>query len=154
MSDMTLTVTLPETTYRWLKRTAELTYRSMDEVLAVTLNVGMNISPDLPPDLANELNAMISFTDEALWAATHPSLSPAAQSRLEQLSHKGGERALTSAETAEQAELLTAYDHSVLRRAQALAVLAFRGHPLSPERLQPVSTDDDDETTSPPPTAP
>ncbi len=73
------------------------------------------------------------LSDEALWAAAQPSLAPAQRQRLEQLNHIGGERPFTEAEAAEQAALLEAYDRSVLRRAQALAVLAQRGHPISPE---------------------
>ena len=87
----------------------------------------------LPADLANELSAMHLFSDEALWAATHPRLSPAEQVHLSLLNHKAGERPLTQAEAAEQEHLLTAYHRSVLRRAKALAILAQRGHPLPDE---------------------
>lgn len=77
------------------------------------------------------------FSDEALWAATRPSLSPAKQFRLNQLNHKAGERPLTQAEEAEQEHLLTAYHRSVLHRAKALAILAQRGHPLPVETELP-----------------
>jgi len=84
----------------------------------------------LPTDLTNELAAMHLLSDEALWAAAHPSLSPAEQFRLSQLNHKAGERPLSKAEEAEQEHLLAAYHRSVLRRAKALAILTQRGHPL------------------------
>jgi hypothetical protein len=86
-----------------------------------------------PPDLSNELAAMHFFSDEALWAAAQPSLSPAEQVRLSQLNHTAGERSLTPAEDAEHEHLLIAYHRSVLRRAKALAILSQRGHPLLPE---------------------
>ena len=59
-----------------------------------------------------------------------PSLSPAEAARLKQLNHAAGERSLTQAEVSEQAALLEAYHLSVLRRAQALAILVQRGHAI------------------------
>ena len=49
-----------------------------------------------------------------------------------QLAH---ERPLTPAEEAEQNDLMAAYGRSVLRRAQALAILSQRGHPVSLDTL-------------------
>jgi hypothetical protein len=81
-------------------------------------------------DESDELAAMNMFSDEALWAAAEPSLSPAEQRRLSQLNRSAEDRPLTKAEEAEQRQLLLAYHRSVLRRAKALAILAQRGHPL------------------------
>lgn len=139
MSDTTITVTLPEPTLRKLQRAAELTYRSVDEILLGVLNVALSVPPDLPSDVAEELAAMRLLSDDALWAAAQPSLSPAEQQRLQQLNHIAGERSLTQAESAEQAALLKAYHRSVLRRAEALAILQQRGHPISPDLPMPVT---------------
>jgi hypothetical protein len=46
------------------------------------------------------------LSDEALFAAVQPSLSPAEAARLKQLNHAAGERSLTQAEVSEQAALL------------------------------------------------
>lgn len=135
MSDLrTITITLPEPAFRKLQRAAELTYRSMDEILSNVINAALIAEPDLPPELAEELGAMHLFSDEALWAAARPSLSPAEQERLRQLNEIAGERTLSAAEAAEQSRLLEAYQRAVLRRAQALAILKQRGHPIAPER--------------------
>jgi len=133
MTAQTVSVGLPRPVFLKLKRTAELTHRPVEEVLVATVNAALVEPPGLPADLANELAAMHLFSDEALWAATHPSLSPAEQFRLSQLNHKAGERPLTKAEKAEQEHLLTAYHRSILRRAKALAILAQRGHSLPVE---------------------
>lgn len=129
----TVSVKLPRPVFQKLERAARLTHRSVEDVLVATLNAALVETPDLPTDLATELAAMHLFSDEALWAATHPSLSPTEQARLDQLNHKAGERTLTSSEKAEQEHLLTAYQRSVLRRAKALAILAQRGHSLPVE---------------------
>jgi hypothetical protein len=86
-------------------------------------------------DVADELAAMQVFSDAALRAAVEPSMSRAEQRRLALLNSAAGERALTAAEHKEQQALILAYDHSVLRRAKAMAILAQRGHDLS-EHLQ------------------
>jgi hypothetical protein len=126
----TVSIELPRAIFLKLKRAADLTHRSVEEVLVATVNVALVEPPGLPTDLANELAAMHLLSDEALWAAAYPSLSPAEQFRLSQLNHKAGERSLTKAEESEQEHLLAAYHRSVLRRAKALAILTQRGHPL------------------------
>jgi hypothetical protein len=130
MSAQTVSVGLPKSVFLKLERAAQLTRRSVEDVLVSTVNAALVELPDLPTDLANELAAMHLFSDEALQAAAQPSLSPSEQLRLSQLNSLAGERLLTQAESLEQADLLIAYQHSVLRRAQALAILAQRGHPL------------------------
>lgn len=135
MTERTFTVTLPEHTFFKLQKAAEVTYRSVDDLLASTIDATLVAPPDLPEALANELAALHLLGDEALWAAVLPSLSPSEQHRLEQLNHIGGERDLTIAESAEQAALLQAYYRSMLRRAQAIAILKQRGHEISPAKL-------------------
>ena len=133
MTTQTVSVQVPEPIFRKLKRAADVTCRPVEEVLAATLNAALLEPSGLPPDLADELASMYLFSDDALWAATEPSLSPTEQRRLGQLNRIAGERPLTKAENAEQEQLLAAYHRSVLRRAQALAILAQRGHPIPTE---------------------
>ena len=85
---------------------------------------------ELPADLAAQLTAMALFSDEALWAATASSLSPAQQRQMDQLIAKGKVRKLGRTESAELESLLEEYDRAVLRRAKALAVLSNRGYEL------------------------
>jgi hypothetical protein len=143
MLGKTIAVQLPESAFRKLKRAAELMYRSVDEILVSTIDAALIAPPNLPSDLADELAAMHLLSDDALRAAAQPSLSPAEKHRLQQLNHVAGERPLTQAESAEQAVLLRAYHRSVLRRAQALAVLAQRGHFIPREDLSHVPFDDE-----------
>jgi hypothetical protein len=143
MLEQAITVRLAPPIIAKLKRAAELTYRSVDEVLANTINATLIAPAGLPDDLAGELAAMRLLSDRALQAAAHPSLAPAQQHRLQQLNHTAGERTLTPTEAAEQTALLAAYHRSVLRRAQALAILAERGYPVRPTPFDAPSTDDE-----------
>jgi hypothetical protein len=128
---------VPVPLYDRLKRAAELTHRSVEDVLASTVNAALPPDPALPADLADNLAALALFSDDALWAAAESSLSPAQQRRLEQLSTVADSRSLTPAESSELSQLLEQYDRSVLRRAKALAVLAQRGYQI-PDLADPV----------------
>jgi hypothetical protein len=130
MSSATIPIQLPEFLFQRLKRAAELTHRSVEEIAATTLDAALPSHPNLPAEIANELAAMQVFSDDALWAAVEPSFSPTQARRLAQLNATTSERELSVAESSEQRDLIAAYRHSVLRRAQALAILAQRGHPL------------------------
>lgn len=128
MTNRTIPIQLPEPLFQRLKRAADITHRSIEDIAATSLEATLPPSPDLPPDIGDELAAMHLFSDGALWAAAEPSLSPSEESRLNQLNTAAGERELTEAERAEQQGLIAAYRRSVLRRAKALAVLAQRGY--------------------------
>jgi hypothetical protein len=130
-----INIEVPDTLFQRLQRLAKHTHRSVEDVLAATIDSALPPDPSLPPELADELAAMILFNDQALWAATASSFSPAQQRRLEELTTMGDERPLTAAETNELAYLLDEYDRAVLRRARALAILTQRGYEL-PERTE------------------
>ena len=126
MLEKTITVTLPEATFHRLEQAAQLAHRSVDEMLATTIDVILAVSPQL----ANEWAAMHLLSDEALWHAAKPALTPTEQERLHELNHLAGERALTEPELSEQTTLLETYQRSIIRRSQAIAILKLRGHPI------------------------
>jgi hypothetical protein len=129
--ERTVSIQVPESAFRKLQRAAQLTYRSVDEILVGAIETSLPTPSDLAPETADDLAAMRLLSDEALWAAAQPSLSPAEQARLQQLNRLAGERPLSTAEQAEHEALLEAYHHAVLRRAQALAILTHRGHSIT-----------------------
>ncbi|HKZ84203.1 MAG TPA: type II toxin-antitoxin system Phd/YefM family antitoxin [Anaerolineae bacterium] len=121
-------IRVPEPLYRRLERTAALTHRSVAHVLASTIAIALPPISDLPEALADELAGMSWLSDEALRAATQPTFTPEQQKRLSELNNLEDECPLTEIEQAERAALLAEYERSVLRRAQAFAVLAQRGY--------------------------
>lgn len=144
IAEQTLTVRLPASVVSKLQRAAALTYRSVDDIVATTVDAALAEAPNIPAAVAAEFAAMNLLSDQALFAAAQPSLSPAESARLRQLNHAAGERSLTQAELSEQTALLGAYHLSVLRRAQALAILAQRGHTI-PYRTS-IEADADDQS--------
>ena len=133
MTAQTLTIEIPGNLFRLLKQKAEFMHRPVEELVVQTLAVAASPAPDLPPELALELEAMLNFSDDALWAATKPSISATERARLEQLNALAGERKLSEAEQKEQNQLLAAWQRSLARRAKAFAILQLRGHPLPSE---------------------
>lgn len=128
MNTTMIPVRLPEPVFRKLKRAADLTHRSVEEIATTSLEAVLLSPANLPTDVADELAALHLFSDEALWAAAEPSLSAFEERRLDQLNRGAGQQELTPAEQVEQQTLIAAYHRSILRRAQALALLSQRGH--------------------------
>jgi len=142
----TVTVQIPEPIFRRLQRIADATYRPIEDVLATTVSVALPPSPDLPSEIEADLTAMTMFSDEALNAAVESSLAPSQRRRLNQLSHAGGQRLLSAAESAELTHLVDLYDRAVLRRARALAILAHRGFAVADQDSPPDSHGDENLT--------
>lgn len=147
IAEQTLTVRLPASVAAKLQRAAALTYRSVDDIVASTIDAALAEPPSVSADLAPEFAAMHLLSDQALQAAAQPSISSADLHRLRQLNHAAGERSLTQAEAAEHEALLQTYQVSVLRRAQALAILAQRGFDI-PYRTAPEAGADDESFAS------
>jgi hypothetical protein len=148
MSTGTISVQVPEPVFRRLERVAAVTHRSVADVLTTSVNLALPRISDLSDDLADELAAMSMLSDEALWAA-ESAFSPAQQRQLEQLSHAGGLRTLSGIEAAELKQLVDLQDRSVLRRAQAFAILAHRGYNLPDQANLSCGNTIDDDTEDP-----
>jgi len=86
--------------------------------------------------LMNELSTMVEATDDVLWDVINPSVTQQQRDRLNELNAWGGERDLTPVEHDEQETLRMEHHRSILRRAQAIAVLIRRGYSISDDVLQ------------------
>lgn len=131
MTMNTITLTIPTHLYNRLERLAKGNNQQVADVLLASAEAILTVNPTeapLPFDLAAELTVMRFFSDDTLWAAITPTLSDTQQSQLQTLTHLQGERTLTPTEQETLETLLDEYDRAVLRRAQALALLALRGH--------------------------
>ena len=104
----------------------------MDEIVAGVVDATLTGGQELPTALEGEVAAMRLLGDQALWAAVYPSISQFEQERLAQLNEIAHERSLFQSEALEQQALFDAYNRSMLRRAQALALLKQRGHDITP----------------------
>ena len=133
MSEQMATIEIPGNLFQLLKQKADFMHRPVEDLVIQTLAIATLPVTDLPPELAVELDAMLHYSDDALWAATKPSISATERARLEQLNILVGERPLSETEKSEQTQLLKAWQRSLARRARAFAILKLRGHPLPTE---------------------
>jgi hypothetical protein len=130
MSDAVVTVELPVTAFEQLQGVAREQQRSVQEVVRdLILRELPGLPP--PPDAQAELAAFASLSDEALWLLARSTLPKAQQQELARLNDEAQRRALTEVEQARQQALVEAYDRTLLRRAQAAALLKSRGFDLS-----------------------
>jgi hypothetical protein len=133
MGEQMATIEIPGNLFQLLKQKADFMHRPVEDLVIQTLAIATPPVTDLPPELVVELDALLNYSDDALWAATKPSISPTERARLEQLNILAGERPLSETEKNEQTQLLKAWQRSLARRARAFAILQLRGHPLPTE---------------------
>ena len=123
-------VSVPSALLKDVERLAEDTHNSLDEIVAASLEMATLSARGLPAELSNDLFSMMFYNDEVLRAVIKPSISLADDRRLRELTRISKTRALTPVELQDQARLLELSQKSVLRRAQAIAILKWRGYSL------------------------
>lgn len=131
MSELTLTLSLPESLYRQLKTRATRSKRSVEEETVDILAAAVPAAEELPADLAEALTPLSVLDDESLWRAARSALAAQAVEEMEALHRKRGTEGLTAAEAEALAGLVAAYERAMLVRAQAAALLRRRGHDVS-----------------------
>lgn len=133
MSAHRVTVALPESLYLRLQRTAQATRRSLADVLLHAVQVG---SPpgweDAPSEFQADLAALDRLDDDTLWSIARGRQTDSEMVRYTALLEKNAAGVLTPADRAELSELRTEADRFMLRKAQAAAILRWRGHFLPP----------------------
>lgn len=133
MSAHQITVALPEPLYVRLQRTAQATRQSLDDVLLHAVQVG---SPpdweDAPPEFQADLAALDRLDDDALWSIARDRKTDHDMTRYSTLLERNATGLLTAVEREELNELRTEADRFMLRKAQAAAILRWRGHFIPP----------------------
>lgn len=124
-----LQITIPLVVLEKLESVAKASHRTLDEVVAESVDaVVPSRIVGLPADLFGELLGMMRYSDTALQSALLPTISLVEDRRLRELTQISKDRDLTEPEAEEQKRLLIKSQHSIIRRAQALAILKERGY--------------------------
>lgn len=135
----TITLDIPDHLYQQLRRQAQASRQSVNELAQQTLRrflpAMLEVEEDLPPALQIELKAMEHLSDAALWSLARGHMAEKEQDELHQLHERQKIRSLTPLEQQRQEELLTLYDEMVLRRAHAAVLLQARGYDLAQGNL-------------------
>ncbi len=128
---MTATVTLqiPDLIYQRLINTANATGRSLEEVMLHALKVGSPPDWDNAPDeFKTDLATLDRLEDEALWKIATAQKTSEDLARYDELLDRNQNGTLSQAERLELIELRSQTDRFMLRKAQAAALLHWRGH--------------------------
>jgi len=131
MATRELTVQLPDQIYRRLEHVAQEINQPVATI--VLTSIMGNLPPsldDVPADLREHLRTLQALDDDALWAVARSKLAPTQQARLEALLARNSVGVLAEAEREELTRLGEETDRLTLRKAQAYALLRWRGFPL------------------------
>ena len=132
-------VNLPEEIFRQIQRAAERLQRPMDDVLAEAVSAVAPVMDIAPGALRDSLAQLAYMNDAALWKVARSTLTVEQRERLEILHIKQQDTGLTTAEKAEEVDLLQRYKESQLVRAQAIVLLHQRGYDTeNPSHFHPL----------------
>ena len=128
----TMTLTLPEDLYEQLAAQAQASARSVDEVVVQTLvrSLSPQIEDDLPLSLQEELKAMASLSDEALWQIARGSMNRDKLALYDVLLERHLANTLTPEGQTWLTRLREEAEALMLRKAHAYTLLQNRGHQL------------------------
>jgi hypothetical protein len=139
----TITLTLPDEVLQPVQRVAQATKQSVEELLVIALQAALPSLAGLPPDIMQDLTALESLDDQALWRVMLETVALDQQRRLHHLLSRNQAGILTEPEREELAILQQQADLVMLRKARAAVLLRFRGKrvPTLAELSQLTATD-------------
>jgi hypothetical protein len=126
----TVTLELPQTIYLPARRMAEVTNRSLEDLLVSALKASLPPLDGLPSELVEDLVELESLDDESLRQVMVSKVPTAQQRELDRLLHKNQAGTLTEQERQKLDWLQREADRVMLRKARAAVLLRFRGHRL------------------------
>jgi hypothetical protein len=130
MSQLVLTLELPDDIYERVQRTAKGMKQPMEQALATIVRAATPSLEKVPLEYRAELEALEDIGDDLLWQAAEECLTPAKQRRMETLLDKNEQGDLTKRERLALTGLRSEADRLTLRRAYASLLLRYRGHPI------------------------
>jgi hypothetical protein len=128
-----VTLPIPDYLYLRFEQAAKATQQSVTDVLLHAVEVG---SPpawdDVPVEFQADLAALDRLDDKALWQVARSQQSESIMDRHEELLYKNANDTLTPSERNELTNLRHEANRLMLRKAQAAALLRWRGYQLPP----------------------
>lgn len=125
----TVTLQVPDLIYQRLVNTAIATGRSLEEVMLHALKVGSPPDWDnVPDEFKADLAALDRLEDEALWKIATARKTAAEMARYDELLERNQNNSLTQEEKLGLMVLRSQAGCFMLRKAQAAALLRWRGH--------------------------
>lgn len=123
----TITLTLPDDVLLPVKRVAQATKQSVEELLVRALQAALPSLEGLPTDVIQHLTALESLDDQALWQVMLETVLLDQQHQLHDLLARNQAGSLTDQEREHLESLQQQADLVMLRKARAAVLLRFRG---------------------------
>src|SRR5262245_45047609 len=123
----TVTLTLPDSFFQPIKRTAQATNQPIEELLVHALQASLPPLEGLPEDLIENLTALETLDEQSLWRVMGETVPAELQRDLRALLDQQHSSSLSSAECERLATLQQQADLVMLRKARAAVLLRFRG---------------------------
>lgn len=118
MEDQTVAILIPEQLYQRLERLAALTNHSLEQLVVQTLSANVPPLPDdIPDDMRDDLIALETLDDAALWQVAHSVVSAEQHEQLVLLLDKQEVGTITDAERAVLSQLQREADRAERHRS-------------------------------------
>jgi hypothetical protein len=133
MDVQTVTLELPNALYERVMQRADFDNRKVAEVLVKLVEKALP-EDELPLALQQELEAMRSYSDKALWKIARSRMPTNILKQLDTLNYKQkkkGEASLTSDEKELLEKMLYEHDKFILIKSEAAVLLMRRGYDIS-----------------------
>jgi hypothetical protein len=127
MTIQEVTLHVPERVYDQIRRAAERTHRTIDDILLEAL---IAAAPTMleSPAVRSSFAQLTFLNDAALWQAARATMQSDQRERLADLHDKQQREGLSTAERDEEQSLLGLYREMILLRGQAAVLLKRRGY--------------------------
>jgi hypothetical protein len=132
MSTQTHTVTVSDSLYQQLRRQAQKTQRSIEDLVEQTLqrHLPPPLESDLPIEIQAELKALEDLSDDALWQIADSKMNPDKVAMYDALLERQKAGTLTPEGLAWLKKLRQEAEALMLRKAHAYVLLKNQGHQL------------------------
>jgi hypothetical protein len=136
-----VTLTLPDSVFQPIQRTAQATNQPIEELLVHALQASLPPLEGLPDDVIENLTALETLNDQSLWQVMGETVPAALQRELSELLERQQSASLTVAERERLTTLQRQADLVMLRKARAAVLLRFRGKRIpTPAELSQLSS--------------
>lgn len=123
----TITLTLPDSFFQPIQRTAQATNQPIEELLLHALQASLPPLEGLPDDIIENLTALETLDDQSLWRVMGETVPAKLQRELSALLERQQSTALSVAERERLTTWQRQADLVMLRKARAAVLLRFRG---------------------------
>ena len=123
----TITLTLPDSVFAPIQRTAQATNQPVEELLLHALQASLPSLEGLPDDAIEHLTALETLDDQSLWQVMGETVPARLQRELSALLERQQTDSLTTTERERLTTIQQQADLVMLRKARAAVLLRFRG---------------------------